>query len=287
MNRVWLYFVLVVVACTDAPHQGFKEVEAGVFLKYHVLGEGEELVHDGDSVHVRVRMAASGEAPGSMLSTERWFAAEDLRSGAMAPVLKRVHEGDSISVIAQAASLPWDVLSPPAMVPPPSATLVQLEFALLQVRTPEQIEVEQERHRQADPEGYERKLIAAFMERTGHTWQQWGTSILQYRISGKASDTSRVRQGEQVEVNWRGSRLEDGVMIDETQGDAGVFTFRYGDQDQVIKGLETAVMLLREGQEGEFIFPSEMAFGVRGVPGLVEPGSPLRYVVKLERVHRR
>jgi FKBP-type peptidyl-prolyl cis-trans isomerase len=162
-----------------------------------------------------------------------------------------------------------------------------LEFALLDIHTPAMIEAEQQHHRTADPEGYERKLIAAFMKNSGHDWIQWGTSELHYRINGAASDTARVKAGDLVEVSWRGFRLEDGVEIDDTQANAGPFSFRYGDQDQVIKGVETAVMLLREGQEGEFILPTDMAFGARGVDGLVEPWSPLRYVVKLERVERR
>jgi FKBP-type peptidyl-prolyl cis-trans isomerase len=287
MGRLVLFLLLIVSACSRSPHPDFKAVGDEVYLRYHVLGDGEELVQDEDSIHMLVRIAQLGEAPGSLLSTQRWYAGDDLRHGALIPVLRRMHIGDSISLITKAVALPWEALAPASWSPPPGATEVQLEIALLDIHTPAMIEAEQERHRMADPEGYERKLIAAYIENSGQDWTQWGTSQLHYRINGAASDTARIQAGDRVEVSWRGFRLEDGVEIDDTKANAGPFGFRYGDQDQVIKGVETAVMLLREGQDGEFILPADMAFGARGVDGLVEPWSPLRYVVKLERVERR
>ena len=274
-------------ACSPSPHPGFKAVGDGVYLRYHVLGDGDAFVQDEDSIHMLVRVTELGGAPGSLLSIQRWYAGNDLRHGALLPILRRLHTGDSISLIAKAVALPWEALAPASWMPPPGATVLQLEFSLLDIRTPALIEAELERHRLADPEGYERKLIAAFVERSGHDWIAWGTSQLHYRISGLAADTARVHAGDRVEVSWRGFRLEDGVLIDDSQRNGGPFAFRYGDQDQVVKGVETAVMLLRVGQEGEFIIPAEMAFGERGVEGLVEPWSPLRYVVKLEGVVRR
>jgi FKBP-type peptidyl-prolyl cis-trans isomerase len=287
MGRWTIFLLLFASACSRSPHPGFKAVGEDVYLRYHVLGDGDALIQDEDSIHMLVRVSELGAAPGSLLSVQRWYAGDDLRHGALVPVLRRLHVGDSISLIAKAVSLPWETLAPASWTPPLGASELQLEFALLDIRTPAMIETEMEHHRRADPEGYERKLIAAFVERSGHDWTIWGTSQLHYRISGTASDSASVLAGDRVEVNWRGFRLEDGVLIDDSQRSGGPFTFRYGDQDQVVKGVETAVMLLREGQEGDFILPSDMAFGARGVEGLVEPWSPLRYVVKLERVERR
>jgi FKBP-type peptidyl-prolyl cis-trans isomerase len=278
---------LLVVACDSSPHAGYKKVGEEVYLRYHALGDGEMDLQDGDSIHLVVRASLVGDAAGTLLSTQRWYAAADLRSGAFVPVVERIHEGDSIGLIAPSVAIPWDALAPVGWRPPAGASEVNVEFALLAVRDPATIEAEQERHRQADPEGYQRKLVAAFMARSGHEWQQWGTSLLHHRIEGKAVDTARVRPGDVVHLSWTGSRLEDGAVIDDTRRLGAPFSFRYGDKDQVIGGVETAVMLLREGQEGDFIIPAEMAFGARGVQGLVDPWSPVRYVVALDRVERR
>lgn len=285
-SRSFVAGLLLLGACGHGKHPGFKQVADDVYLSYHVLGDGGTLVQDDDSVHLVLRMAVEGASPGSLLSTQRWYAGADLRTGAFIPVLARLYAGDSVSVITSAVSLPWEVLAPHGVPPPPGATEVRMELTLLEVRTPAMVRAGQERHRLADPEGFEHGSIMAYMERSGHVWERWGTSMLHYRIAGVPVDTARVRAGDVVHVSWRGSRVEDGAPIDDTRRNGGPFVFRYGDTDQVIKGVETAVMLLREGQEGTFIIPSTLAFGARGVEGLVGPWSPVVYVVRLEGVER-
>lgn len=283
----WLLLTVLLAACGNSAHPGFKEVSTDVYLRYHSLGEGEELVQPSDSIELLLRATEADGAPGSLLSTQQWYAAEDLMHGGLLPVFERIHVGDSISLIAAAQQFPWTAISPMELVLPNENVEIQLELSLLRIRTAEMMAAEQVRHRRSDPEGYQRKLMNAFLQRSGLTWQVWGSSDLHYRIQGEATDTNRVKQGDVVFVSWRGKRLEDGVVVDDNFEQEAPFSFRFGDQDQVIVGIETVVTLLREGQEGEFIIPAEMAFGARGVEGLVEPWSPLHYKVKLERVDRR
>lgn len=290
MNGVVRLLLLsaLAAACGNTPHPGFKAVGEGVYLRYHILGDGDALVQDQDSVLLLIRATELGGAPGSLLSTQRWYAGSELRHGALVPVLRRLHTGDSISLVAKASAFPWVALAPASWEQPElERTELQMEISLLELRTPAMIAAELEGDRSADPAGYEEKLIAAFVARSGVPWTVWGSSLLHYRIDGAPTDTARVQLGDRVDLSWRGYRLDDGVLIDETPPGNGPFTFRFGDQDQVVEGLETAVILLREGQEGQFIVPSAMAFGERGVQNLVEPWSPLRYVVKLEAVRRR
>ena len=42
-------------------------------MKLRMLGEGEVLPTDSDSVLMRVRMARHDGAPGSLFSTEHWY----------------------------------------------------------------------------------------------------------------------------------------------------------------------------------------------------------------------
>lgn len=285
MNRWVLPWVLLVAAC-GGRNAGFTEVADGVRIRLHALGEGELTAQDGDSLRLVLRMAGEDAEPGSLLSTDRWFAAADLQRGAMAHVLARLQEGDSMSVIAAASQYPWDALAPPGFRPPLAKTTVHMECTLVELRTAAQIQEAEERFRAADPEGFEAALIEAYMRRSGLIWQQWGTSLLHHRISGVAMDTARVQAGDRVVVRWQGRRLEDAVVVDDTDRNGDAFHFRFGDQDQVIKGVETAVTLLRPGQEGEFILPSSMAFGSRGVAGMVEPWTPMVYRVSLVAVER-
>jgi FKBP-type peptidyl-prolyl cis-trans isomerase len=279
----FLLLALLAGACQRGPHPGFKPVAEGVYLKLHALGDAELPLRDGDSVLLRFRASGLDDPPGSFASREAWYLAGDLRSGALIPVLDRLLPGDSATVIAAGGAWPWNKLLPGVALASPPLEL-RMELALMDHRSEAFIAARREEERLRDPEGYEQRLIDKAIG-TG-TWTRWGTSRLYHRISGTARDTNRVKAGERVTVEWSGARIDDGQVFDATARHGQPFVFRFGDPDQVVEGIAVAVSLLREGQEGEFILPSELAFGARGLPGLVDPGMPVRYTVRLLRVER-
>jgi FKBP-type peptidyl-prolyl cis-trans isomerase len=286
MNRTLIALLLVLLAwgCGRSPYPGYKTVAPDVYLRLIALGDGDRTVIPGDCVLVRVRVARRGGAHGSLLSTEQWYAAEDLRGGALLHVMKRMHEGDSASVITTAAQVPWKSLARIDEVMPTDTTRVQMELSVRSLRTQAMMKADRERHRRNDPEGYERSLIRVYRERSGEAWEQWGTSEMYYRIRGRATDTARVQAGAIVHISYTGQRIEDRQVVDHSGRDGKPFVFRFGDPHQVINGMEVAVTLLRQGQTGTFLIPSELAFGARGVPGVIEPWTPVLYHVRLEKV---
>jgi FKBP-type peptidyl-prolyl cis-trans isomerase len=279
----WLLGVLV-AACGRSPYAGYKQLADDVHLRHLVIGDGERLATDSDSIQLRLRMAVPGASPGSLWSTQQWYRAGDLRRGAMVAVLRRLHDGDSISVIARAAAWPWEALAGTASLAV-DTQMVRCEIALMGMRTAAEQRRFAERMRQEDPQGYERRLIAAYLAADGASWSAWGTSDLRYRIQGVPSDTARVRAGDHVIVHWKGRRLEDGRPFDETDARTG-FSWRFGDPDQVMPGLEAAVSLMRPGQRGTFIIPSSLAFGDRGIAGVLEPNAPVIYEVRFISAQR-
>lgn len=272
----------LLTSCDRSRYEGYKVVGEEVHLRYHRLGEGEAVPSDSDSVFVRFRVSFLGEEPGSFLSTDRWYRAGDLRSGALIPVIRRLHAGDSMSVIAEQRRWPWHVMSGGTVQAAADSVVLQTEIALLRIRTPEEVRKEMDELRRSDPAAFERLVIQAFADRSTVSLTRWGTSDLHYSIDGGMLDTARVRFGDRVTVAWKGSRLIEGTVFDERP----VFSWRYGDPDQVIKGIEVGVSLLRAGQEGSFVIPSSMAFAERGIPGALEPNSPVLYHVRLLAVER-
>lgn len=283
---IFLLVVLVLVGCERSPYTGYKRVGDDVHLRLLVIGDGETLPTDSDSVVVRLRMGRPMEQVGSIFSTERAYLVKDIRSGALLPVLRRLHVGDSLSVVAPATAWPWDILATNAAIDVPDTGMVQAEILVQELRTPAQVRAELDRLRQYDPLGYELRLVAAWVERSELPVARWGTSEVYYHITGQAVDTNEIVVGDEVTISYKGSRLEDGQVFDDTRRNGAPFTFIYGDRDQVINGLEVAIQLLREGQEGTFIFPSLYAFGAKGIPGVLEPDMPVIYTVRLEKVAR-
>ncbi|HRH38294.1 MAG TPA: FKBP-type peptidyl-prolyl cis-trans isomerase [Flavobacteriales bacterium] len=287
MNRQFipLLALALCVAC-GSPYEGYKEVGDGVHLRYIALGEGEQLVNNSDSVLVRFRIAGRGAEAGSFLSTERWYLGKDLRVGAMVPIMRRLHVGDSMSVIAAAVNWPWRSIAADVEPPTTDTLMLDAQISLLQLRTAEVMRADAERLRREDPTTFERRLIEAYVSRSKEVWTRWGTSDLHYIITGTAIDTNRAQFRQPVVLSWKGQRLEDGHVFDEQGNGPSPFTWSYGTPDQLVQGLETAVMLLREGQEGRFIMPSSLAFGARGIPGVLDASTPVLYSVRLQRIDR-
>ena len=288
MKNGWavLAMVMVFAACGYSPYPGYKRVENGVYLRLVALGDGERLVQPGDCVLVRVRAAQHGADPGSLLSTEAWYLGAHVLRDALQPAVRRMQEGDSMSLITRAERFPWRVVAPHLEAFPHDTTLVQVELSVRQLRTPDQLRAERDRQRRQEPERFEQRLIEAYLQRTSIPLQRWGTSQLHYHITGTALDTTATRRGDVVQIAYNGRRVEDGITVDDSHANGHDLVYRVGDQDQVIEGVAVAVHLLREGQEGTFIVPSSMAFGERGVPGIIDPWTPLVYSVRLVKVER-
>ncbi len=288
MNKVSSLAVLALVlwSCGRSPYEGYKALGDDVHIRLYALGEGNTIPADSDSVHLRIRAGWYDGGIGELFSTDGTYLVKDLRTGAFGPVLQRMHEGDSMSVIAPAKAWPWGPLLDGSAENPPDTGMVRLELTLMALRTPAMMEAEHERFRSNDPLGYEQRLIAAYMGLQEVRYQRWGTSALHYWIEGTPSDTNVVVAGDQVTIAYQGSGLEDGRVFDDTRRNGASLTFTFGEREQVMKGLEVAVLLLREGQHGRFVIPSDQAFGAKGIPGILDPYMPVEYTVKLEKVER-
>ncbi len=281
-----LFLLLLLAGCERSPYPGYKQIGEEVHLRLYTLGEGGRLARDGDSVLMRLRVSAIDAAPGSLFSTDQWYAVEDLRGSAFDELLIRMHEGDSMGLITAPTLLPWNALIAEDTLDHSKHGALRTEVSMLSIRTAAMMEAEAERMRREDPKAYEQKLTFVFIDRLGSNWQQWGTSDLYFTKQGIATDTNAVRPGDIITISYTGKLVEDGSVFDSSERNGAPLSFRFGDKGQVINGIEIAIKLLREGEEGDFFLPSEYAFGARGVEGMIAPYTPVLYTVRLESVER-
>lgn len=101
-------------------------------------------------------------------------------------------------------------------------------------------------------------------------------SGLQYRVLTEgtgASPTARDR----VEVHYKGT-LIDGTQFDSSYDRGQTIEFPLSG---VIKGWTEGVQLMKEGAVYEFVIPSDLAYGPRGISGVIPPGATLIFQVEL------
>lgn len=89
----------------------------------------------------------------------------------------------------------------------------------------------------------------------------------------------QARAGQSVKVHYTGT-LENGQTFDSsrTRGEPIEFVLGAG---QVIQGWDEGIAQLRVGDKAKLTIPAELAYGARGVPGVIPPNATLIFDVEL------
>lgn len=109
-------------------------------------------------------------------------------------------------------------------------------------------------------------------------------SGLRYRCIQQSNGT-QARFGTYVKIKYEG-RFMDGYIFDDAYSNREPMDFYIGQELQVIRGIEEALLLMKEGEEYEVMLPSWLAYGKTGSStGIVPPNTPLVYKIKLLEVY--
>jgi FKBP-type peptidyl-prolyl cis-trans isomerase len=89
-----------------------------------------------------------------------------------------------------------------------------------------------------------------------------------------------VKKGKKIKLFYKGYFL-DGSLVDYTPNN-WAFEFTYGQEGQLITGLQLALCKLKKGEKAKIILPSQLAFGSEGSSnGAVPPYTPLVYQIEI------
>ncbi len=115
-----------------------------------------------------------------------------------------------------------------------------------------------------DKEMVEQFVLKSYLKK--HETKGYGGIYVANIKDGKGKG---IEVGDEITIAYKGYFI-NGLEFDNISGRTA-FTFAYGSQGQVIKGLEVAINTMREGQESKIIIPSQLAFGEVGSTTLIVP----------------
>ena len=98
------------------------------------------------------------------------------------------------------------------------------------------------------------------------------------------SDAQKLMVGDLISVSYKGYFLNGRLLETSPQQ----FDFIYGSPDQLIKGLNYVIRVLKEGQNAKIVLPSPLAFGAEGNSIQTIPAfTPLLYEIKIISVKKQ
>jgi len=107
-------------------------------------------------------------------------------------------------------------------------------------------------------------------------------SGLQYEIVTSGNGDS-PKSTDTVTVHYKGTTI-DGTVFDDSskRGEPAIFGVT-----QVIPGWSEVLQLMKEGAKYKVVIPSNLAYGERGVPPMIEPNSVLVFDVELVSIAKK
>lgn len=108
-------------------------------------------------------------------------------------------------------------------------------------------------------------------------------SGLRYKTLKEGTGSRNPEAGNRVTVHyagWLGENDEPGKKFDSSVDRGQKFTFTIG-IGQVIKGWDEGVMSMKVGEKRRLYIPYNLAYGERGIPGVIPPKSTLIFDVEL------
>jgi len=93
-----------------------------------------------------------------------------------------------------------------------------------------------------------------------------------------------AQEGDLVFVHYTGF-LENGEVFDSSIGSGQPFSFTLG-KKEVIAGWEQGILGMRVGEKRKLIIPPDLAYGEKGVGGVIPPNAVLIFEVQMVKIQK-
>ena len=284
----FLHIMLVITilsvffGCTQH-YQGFRKSKGGIYFALHKIGEsnikskyGDYIIADisyqtiKDSVFFKGRRKFKLESPDYPKSVNECFT--------------MLSQGDSASFIIPA----YDFFSRTLGKSMPSFIKenenIKISANIVEIQSEEEYTSEKNAFLKwiEDFSEYEKEILRQFIQ--GSKISVRPTSSGLYYIKLTQGNGRKAKPGDTLSIDYEG-RFLNGKFFDSTIKRFEPFQFVFGQEWQVIKGLEEGIGLMEEGEKALLIIPSDLAFGQEGSStGIIPAYTSLIYEVELKKI---
>lgn len=296
MLKISKLFVIVVllgcIACNkNSKYKGYSENANGLFYKLQMIGDGKRKPAQGDFLQLVITYKT--ERDSVFLESKSYnetgmvilpFKHSSFK-GSFEEGLVTMNEGDSVSFIVNSDSLFLNFFKTPIPLFLANDSVVKMEVKLHRILNKEQYAAELERFRLLveDRDIEEQRKLRRYLDTNSTRY-----SLLQngmYYIPIRQGKGTCACNGDMLRINYKGYFL-NGKQFESTYERGQPLEFTFGEQGQVIKGLEKAISLMNEGEKAKFIIPSHLAYGGEGSStGIIPPFTTVIYEIELVKLN--
>lgn len=283
----FLMFLLIFSCKNTSEYPGYNKHKDGFYFKLLKIGDDGVKCSYNDYITADISYSTVNDSV-FFKGRRKFQITEQQFPGSIDECVTMMRKDDSASFILPAADFFKKTLS---MSELPSffkeSDKMKINISIIDQQTPKQYAYEKEAFVKwtEDFGAYEKTLLRQFIDGTKIDAKPLPSGMYYFML--KKGNSKNVEQGDTLVVHYEGKFL-NGKYFDSTRQRKEAFQFVYGQQWQVVKGLEEAISLMHEGEKALFIMPSELAFGEIGSStGIIPPFTSLIFEVELISVHKK
>jgi len=293
MNRIcFLIIVFAVFFCSckkESKYPGYTEGEKGIYYKLLSFKDSNKKPSEGDHLEIHLvgrtmndSILFDSKAMNSSNAVMINFKKDSLEKK-WAEILSGLNEGDSVSFIVNSEMVYGSVPDISDLHDPIEGEM-KLDICIAKMMNPAdyakwQIVLLKKKE---DMDIEEQRVLTAYLASQSVDENPIGGGI--YYMPLVEGNGTPVEADKNIEVSYKGCFL-NGHTFDSTKT-GQPFQFTFGDEFQLIRGLEEGISLMKAGGKAKFIIPSQLAFGDKGSStGIVPPYTTVVYEVEVLKVN--
>lgn len=283
---IFLGGIFLLTSCNlKSPYKGYTNAGHDIYYKLLSIGDDTVKVKPGDFITTDLIYKTMHDSV-FFKGRRKFQVTKPEYEGSIDECFTLLAEKDKAEFILSAA----DFFNKTIKIPAPSFfnedDMMKIEAAIVDIQTAEDYYKEKEAFLSwiEDFGEYEKVLLKQFIQEEDLDMHPTESGLI--KIPVREGNGVKIELGDTIIIHYEGKFL-NGKFFDSTKKRSEPFQFVYGQQWQVVKGIEEALGMMEEKEKSLIILPSELAFGESGSStGIIPPYTSLIFEIEVISVKK-